>query len=76
MLITERTKQALQLFSSYARTPEQKTVVAETFRTLLAESDNEDYVVLTIISYIFDGLRFGNWLWITPEARRAHESSD
>jgi hypothetical protein len=70
MFDTERTKAAYQLLKSYARTPEQNTTVDDTCRQLLAESNSEDHVVLAITGFIQDGLRFGNWLWITPEARR------
>ena len=65
MLHTERTDQAYKLLKSYARTPEQIQAVKEAYIEML-DIDSEDQVVLRVIGCIFDGLRFGNWLWNTP----------
>lgn len=66
MLHTEKTDQAYELFKSYARTPEHKEKVDQVYVDLLANEDNEDFVVIRILGLILDGVHYGNWLWNMP----------
>ncbi len=70
MLHTEKTDQAHRLLRSYARTPDQQQAVDETYVDILGDTDSEDRAIMQLIGLILDGLRFGNWFWIKPEAKR------
>jgi hypothetical protein len=66
MLHTERTDKACDLLKSYARTLEQKIEVEQAYVDTLADNDNEDRVVINLLGFILDGLRYDNWLWNMP----------
>jgi hypothetical protein len=50
----------------YARTPEHKQRLKEAYVDMLAGTDNEDFVVTSILGLILDGVHYGNWLWNMP----------
>jgi hypothetical protein len=66
MLHTEKTDQVFHLLKTYANTSDQWMKVDEAYDRLLVENDNEDRVIIALLGYVLDGLRFGNWLWNMP----------
>jgi hypothetical protein len=76
MLHTEKTDQAYKLLKSYAHTPEQKLQTDAVYVEAL-DADNEDTVIIAMLGYILDGLRFGNWLWdMPPNAKTVKQDAD
>jgi hypothetical protein len=72
MLHTEKTDQAYKLLKTYARTPEQDQAVDTLYVDILAESSNEDRVIIYLLGLVLDGLRYGNWFWnMPPNAKQA-----
>jgi len=71
MLHTVRTDIAYEILRSYAKTPEQHEAVKQAYVDTLADNDNEDNVVIALLGYVLDGLKFGNWLWLKPKAKQA-----
>lgn len=70
MIHNAKTDKAYQLLNSYASIQDHRNQVWEVYQEVLAGNDNEDQVIITILGYILDGLRFGNWLWnVPPNAR-------
>jgi hypothetical protein len=56
----------LGIVQEYAPTGKEQEMVAEIYRQAQKEGRTEDDLVLMMAGFICDGLRHGNWPWVTP----------
>jgi hypothetical protein len=66
MFHTVRADIAYEILRSYTQTPEQHEAVKQAYVDTLAGNDSEDKVIIAMLGYVLDGLRYGNWLWNMP----------
>lgn len=60
---TVKTNKAFELLKEFAHEPIQVQAVDELYYMALKHEVDENQVVATLISGLYDGIRFGNWPW-------------
>ncbi len=59
----EREQALLGILQGYAPTSKEQAKCTEFFNNMKKENNSHAYICLSLISAMYDGLSYGDWLW-------------